>query len=184
MSYPPAGSGGEPAVSAKIQSRMHQRAWARRFRLSAVCIVAVAGLGIAAWYRLRYFGPMIVIREPIGAPAMLATWPWPSARREQTHPGATHWLDRSSADGTVLDLFEFDFRRNPQLALLLFDQDQDDARPFDDRAAFWERGVAPVAKMLNEQGNGIVIAAANGPFFGFTRTGRGGVASHVAPVVI
>src|SRR5207245_102004 len=109
----------------------------------------------------------------LDAPAEMAAWPWPNAVREQIRPGVTHWLDRSSPDGTVLDLFEFDFGRNPRLELLLFDQDEDDERPFDNRAAFWERGVAAVTKQLNEEGNGMVIAATNGPFFGFTRTGRG-----------
>ena len=84
----------------------------------------------------------------------------------------------------MLDLFEFDFRRNPHLEFLLFDQDQDDEHPFDDRAAFWERGVATVTEKLNEEGGGAVIAATNGLFFGYNRTGPGGVASHVAPVVV
>jgi hypothetical protein len=104
--------------------------------------------------------------------------------RETIHPGVTHWLDRSSRDGTVLDLFEFDFRRNPHLEFSLFDQDQDDEHPFDNQAAFWERGVAAITKKLNSERSGVVIAATNGLFFGFTRLGPGGIASHVAPVVV
>jgi hypothetical protein len=141
-------------------------------------------VGLAAWYLYRYLGGSVLTREPIDAPSKLATWPWPNAVRETIDAGVTHWLDRSSPDGTVLDLFEFDFRRNPHLEFSLFDQDQDDEHPFDNQAAFWERGVVAITKKLNEEGSGVVIAATNGLFFGFTRTGSGGVASHVAPVVV
>src|SRR5713226_680786 len=90
--------------------------------LSAVVgIVAVALVGAAAWYRFRYLGGQMVTGEPLDAPAKLATWLWPNAVRELIHPGVVHWLDRSSPDGTVVDLFEFDFRRNPNLELSLFD---------------------------------------------------------------
>jgi hypothetical protein len=147
-------------------------------------IVMVALVGTATWYRSRYLGGHVVTREPIDAPAKLATWPWPNAVSEPIHPGVTHWLDRSSPDGTVLDLFEFDFRRNPHLEFLLFDQDEDDEHPFDNKAAFWPRGVAAVTRELNQEGNGVVVAATNGLFFGFTTAGPGGIASHVAPVVV
>jgi Phosphodiester glycosidase len=145
-----------------------------------LCVLA----GTAAWYRWRYLGGSVLTHAAVDAPATLATWPWPNAARESLRPGVTHWLDRSSPDGTVLDLFEFDFGRNPRLEFSLFDQDQDDEHPFDDRAAFWQRGVAGVTRKLNDEGSGDVVAAANGLFFGYTGTGSGGVASHVAPVVV
>jgi hypothetical protein len=138
----------------------------------------------AAWYRFRYLGGQVITSESIDAPAKLSTWPWPNAARDAIHPGVTHWLDRSSPDGTVLDLFEFDFRRNPGLEFLLFDQDQDDGHPFANRAAFWERGVTVVTKQLNQEGDREVIAATNGLFFDYTTAGPWGVASHVAPVVV
>src|SRR5438093_879904 len=156
----------------------------RRFLCAAAVGVVVALAGTAAWHHYRPLGGTVLTSEPIDAPAKRATWPWPNAVREPIDPGVTHWLDRSSPDGTVLDLFEFDFRRNPRLEFSLFDQDQDDEHPFDNRAAFWERGVAAITKKLNGEGKGVVIAATNGLFFGFTRTGFGGVASHVAPVVV
>src|ERR1051326_87303 len=130
------------------------------WRVTGILIVTL--LGVAAWYRFRYFGGTLVTGEPIDARAKLATWPWPNALREITHPGVTHWLDRSSPDGTVLDLFEFDFGRNPGLELLLFDQDQDDEHPFDNQAAFWKRDVATITLQLNRQRNGVVLAATNG----------------------
>jgi Phosphodiester glycosidase len=147
-------------------------------------ILTIALVGTATWYRVRYLGGNVVTREPIDALAKLATWPWPNAVSEQLHPGMTHWLDPSSPDGTALDLFEFDFRRYPNLELLLFDQDQDDEHPFDNKAAFWELGVARITQQLNREGNGVVLAATNGPFFGLSTAGPGGVATHVAPVVI
>jgi hypothetical protein len=154
----------------------------RSLALTASIIVILAAT--AAWYQFRYLGGPVLTSEPIDAPARLATWPWPNAVRGSIHPGVTHWLDRSSPDGTVLDLFEFDFHRNPGLEFLLFDQDQDDGHPFDNRAAFWERGVASITKQLNQKGNGEVIAATNGLFFDYSSAGPGAVASHVAPVVI
>jgi hypothetical protein len=156
----------------------------RRFLLVGGGLVIVILVGTAAWYRSRYLGGNLATHAPLDAPAKLATWPWPNATREQISAGVTHWLDRSSPDGTVPDLFEFDFGRNPHLEFSLFDQDQDDDHPFDNRAAFWERGVAAVTRQLNKGGDGVVLAATNGLFFGFTRSGPGGVATHVAPVVV
>jgi hypothetical protein len=120
------------------------RTKARRLLALVAATLIVALAGTAAWYRWRYLGGSVLTRAAVDAPARLATWPWPNAVRELIRPGVTHWLDRSSPDGTVLDLFEFDFRRNPRLEFSLFDQDQDDAHPFDDRASFWERGVAGI----------------------------------------
>lgn len=151
----------------------------RRLLLAAAGLVLFLLAGAAVWYRLRYFDGDLWTREPIDAASRTAMWPWPSETREATHPGVTHWLDRSSPDGTVLDLLQSDFRENPHLEFSLFDQDQDDRRPFDNRAAFWTRGVAQVTKQLNEQDNGVVVAATNGLFFAFTKTGSDGMASHV-----
>jgi hypothetical protein len=127
-------------------------------------------------------GGSVFTRAAANAPAELATWPWPNAVRESIRLGVRHWMDHSSSDGTVLDLLEFDFQRNPRLEFLLFDQDH--AHPFDDRAAFWQRGVAGVTKALNVEGKGVVIAASNGLFFGYTGRGPTGVGSHVTPVVV
>jgi phosphodiester glycosidase len=152
---------------------------------TAIALLLTAALaGTAAWYRSRYLGGKLITREPIDATAKLATWPWPNAVRELIRPGVMHWLDQSSPDGTVLDLFEFDFRRNPNLDFSLFDQDQDDAHPFDNQAPFWQRGVTAITQQLNRQGTGVVLAATNGPFFGLSAAGPQGIATHVAPVVI
>ncbi len=114
-------------------------------------------------------------------PAALARWPWPHTETDHPHRGVKHWIDRSSPDGTVVELFDFDFHRNPHLRLELFDQDEDDQAPFDDHADFWTRGVGQVTRHLNETGRGRVIAAWNGLFYNPT---SGSLGSHVAPVVL
>lgn len=113
-------------------------------------------------------------------PAPMARWPWPHATTDNPHAGVKHWIDRSSPDGTVLELFDFDFYKNPNLRLELYDQDQDDQTPFDDQAKFWMRGVGQVTRHLNETGRGKVVAAWNGLFFQYHK----GIARHVAPVVL
>src|SRR5262245_38092927 len=71
----------------------------------------MVALGVAAGA-----GAVLLRRAPgappaprLDAPAELAVWPWPRPVRETPHPGVTHWLDRSSADSTVVELFDFDF---------------------------------------------------------------------------
>ena len=113
-------------------------------------------------------------------PAQMACWPWPHAKTDNPHPGVTHYIDRSSSDGTVLELFDFDFHKNPHLKLELYDQDEDDKIPFDDHAQFKSRGVGQVTRHLNETQRGKVVAAWNGLFFQYT----GDIAGHVAPVVL
>jgi hypothetical protein len=119
-------------------------------------------------------------------PSPAATWPWPRTEVERPCKGVTHWVDRSPADGTVLDLFEFDFRKNPNLRLELYDQDEDDQSPYDDVADYWPHSVAWATYHLNHIGRGRVVAAWNGLFFAYDRTtgGAHGLARHVAPVVL
>src|SRR5436190_22039228 len=52
-----------------------------------------------------------------------ANWPWPHALQDRPHSGVTHWVDSSSPDGTILDLFDFDFSVNPSLRMEIYDQD-------------------------------------------------------------
>lgn len=113
-------------------------------------------------------------------PAPMACWPWPHATKSIPHAGVTHRIDRSSPDGTILDLFDFDFRANPNLRLEMYDQDEDDTVPFDDQAEFWENAVGQVTRHLNDSGRGKVVAAWNGLFFQYDK----GIARHVAPVVL
>jgi hypothetical protein len=120
----------------------------------------------------------------LDSPTPLARWPWPQAAMDHPHPGVTHWIDRSSTNGTVVELFDFDFRRNPGLRLELYDQDEDDRVPYDDRAEFWPKGVGQVTRYLNQNGRGKVVAAWNGLFFQYTGVGRRRIGSHVAPVVL
>ena len=104
------------------------------------------------------------------------------ANRTKLRAGVTRWYDTSAADGTTLDLMEFDFRENPRLRFELYDQDED----HDNLADYYERSVAHVVRDLNRQGRGPVIAAWNGPFFAYDRSpgmGANGKARHVGPVV-
>lgn len=161
------------------------RSKTKRRIIGAVVIVLL--LGVVFYLKRRVVGPL-PIRPGVrlDAPAQMATWPWKKAVKDSPHPGVTHWLDRSSSDGTVLDLFEFDFDANPNLRLELYDQDEDDATPFNDEADYWHRSVGHVTRYLNEKGRGKVVAAWNGLFFGmdYTTGGPKGVGRHVAPVVL
>jgi len=89
-------------------------------------------LVICAGILYHYLGPFLTHAggRP-DDPARMARWPWPHAKTANPHPGVTHWIDRSSPDGTVLDLFDFDFQKNPHLRLELYDQDEDAKRKYE-----------------------------------------------------
>lgn len=153
-------------------------------------IVLLLGLGLAVLVALTAYPLLIPHERPSSAPGStrrpagpseMANWPWPQAATDSPCRGVKHWIDSSSSDGTVVELFDFDFRANPSLRLELFDQDEDDAKPFDNSADFWTRGVAQVAGKLNDTGRGKIIAAWNGLFFSPPPNSPG---NHVAPVVL
>ncbi len=121
-----------------LTTRKH---WLKRigYTVALLLLVLVGG----AWYfKQRYLTAVPVqIGARLDAPAELSQWPWRKARQSTLHRGVTHWLAKQS-DGTTLDLFRFDFTANPALRLELFDQDQDDEKPFDNEVKYWKRGVA------------------------------------------
>ncbi|BCM93666.1 hypothetical protein IAD21_05557 [Abditibacteriota bacterium] len=129
------------------------------------------------------------IRAPLHAdksvllPSELTHWPWPQAQVQNTYLGVTHWLARQK-DGTTCDLLRFDFAANPRLQFELYSQDQDDAKPWDNVVEWWPMGVGQAVKHLNTGGRGSVLAAWNGPFFGYYHQNKPGRAFHLAPVVI
>ncbi len=122
-------------------------------------------------------------RKPDNAPSALSIWPWPQAENDSPQRGVTHWHTGSVQSGTLLDLWEFDFKTNPRLKLELFDQDQHDATPGDNRVDFWALGVGHFVQRFDNPNNRI-IAAWNGPFFGYDRKSDNRLAFHVAPVVL
>jgi len=137
---------------------------------------------VARWC---YVGPVpLDAGADVRARAELARWPWAQAETEVLCRGVIHSV-AGSPDGTVADLLAFDFGANPHLRLEIYDQDEDDATPGDDRVAFWEQGVGRAVRHLNDSGRGPVIAACNGLFFA-TQKGPDGqrIARHVAPVVL
>jgi hypothetical protein len=69
----------------------------------------------------------------------------------------------------------------------ILDGDSDDAKPWDNRVKYWNRGVAQATQLLNSQNRGPVLAAWNGLFFGYASpqiTSPESEAFHVSPVVI
>jgi len=162
---------------------MNQR---RRRRGIAMLTVLLVFLVIAGVVELQFPGPLpVMVGQAPDAPAPGAVWPWPQAVKDTPSRGVTHWLDTSSADGTVLDLFDFDFAANPRLRLEVYDQDQDDATPFDNKSyGYWRRGVGQAVGHLNANGRGPVVVACNGLFFNFDTYNARGTASHVSPVVL
>ena len=155
--------------------------------LLAAAFLAV-GIGILVWQRRVPPAPLPPA-PPIPSP--LAVWPWPYAAVDTPHLGVTHWLDTSSPDGSVLDFFDFDLRKNPHLRFEIYDQDEDDAHPFDDVADCWPHGVGWAVQHLNATGRGKVVAAWHGLFFNCDQvSGRSAdprslyVGRHVTPVVL
>lgn len=114
----------------------------------------------------------------------LATFPFPHATVTHPQRGITCWQAESAADKTRAALYAFDFAANPRLHLEIYDQDEDDAQPFDNQAKFWQRPVEKAIADLNRNGRGQVVAAWNGLFFGSTRNSADGIAEHVSPVVL
>jgi len=115
-----------------------------------------------------------------------ATWPWEDAVRSSLYRGVTTWRT-STADGTSLDLIRFDFSSNPELRFAMYDQDEDDANPLDDRVDYFPRGVGHIVEELNRRPNESVIAAWNGLFFAYDRSPGSppnGWARHIGPNVI
>ena len=118
----------------------------------------------------------------VAAPATV--WPWKGAKTKTLAAGVTQ-TSLVSSDGTMLDLFDFDFGANPRLRWEIFDQDEDDAKPLDNHVNYWERNVALMTKQLNgAKGRGPVLVAWNGAFFGYDRTTKVEDAFHVSPVVL
>ncbi|HEX8833536.1 MAG TPA: DUF5693 family protein, partial [Abditibacteriaceae bacterium] len=111
-----------------------------RLAVTSVLLVAAVGLGLRHRADARY--------AELTAPVVEATWPWPHATREELSTGVTHWFDKSARDGTTLDLLEFDFARDPRLRFGLYDRDEDDAKPFDNRVKYWDEGLAPTVEKM------------------------------------
>lgn len=161
-----------------MENMMRMRA--KHIFLRALTLLVLL-LVIAAGIVRHYFGTLpISPRIRPDAPSQMARWPWLHAKTDSPHPGVTHWIDKSSSDGTVVELFDFDFQKNPHLRFELYDQDEDDRVPFDDKAKFRARGVGEITRHLNKIGRGKVVTAWNGLFFQYT----GDVGRHVAPVVL
>ena len=158
----------------------------KRFLVPAAVLLGAAAL--LGFFLIRpALPPALVLLSP-PVPSPLAVWPWPRALRESPHFGVTHWLDTSSPDGASLDFFDFDLKANPRLRFEIYDQDEDDAHPFDDRADCWPHGVGWAMHHLNTMGRGAVVAAWHGLFF--NGDARGAVlptlyvGHHVTPVVL
>lgn len=126
-----------------------------------------------------------MLRFPVDR-APSATWPWKGARESEIFPGVARWTRRAE-DGTELELLRFDFDANPRLRFELYDQDEDDAKPFDNKAEYLPNGVGKVTEHLNAIGRGKVLAAWNGLFFAYDRSPGsppGGWATHIGPVAL
>lgn len=157
----------------------------KRKRLFIVAALALIG-AVGLFAQQRWLHDLRALQIG-GAPtdvAPLAKWPWPKATTDAPTQGVTHWLANQS-DGTICELLEFDFAANPRLKFQMFDQDSDDAKPWDNHCLYWKRGAAQMTRQLNAQ-NGRVVALWNGLFFGYHGGNKwiGGDAFHVSPVVV
>lgn len=165
-------------------------------RATKVRLIALALLPLmlvllyaAKIYIQRYSGVIPIASmledDDVSRPAALATWPLPAAKQESTRRGVTHWL--AHQNGTSVDVFRFSWKDNSRLRWQILDGDSDDAKPWDGRVRYWNRGVAQATKLLNSKRGGPVLAAWNGLFFGYASpdiTSPRSEAFHVSPVVI
>lgn len=141
--------------------------------------VVLAALGLFVWKNRT---PAVANAAILAPPSTLAKWPLSGAVTATGPRGVTH-LTARDADGTEVDLIEFDFKANPRLKLELFDQDSDDAHPFDNSARYWGRNAAYI---LTHESNpqGALLAVCNGGPFTFDRSKTLDAAAHLAPLVV
>ena len=137
----------------------------KRAFIAAAILLPICGAGYFAKQRWLNDTRALQSGGSLNTPAVLAKWPWPKAKSDSPTHGVTHWIDRSSPDGTVVELVEFDFKVNPKLHFALFDQDSDDAKPWDNHCLYWQRGAGQMTRQLNKSGR--VVALWNGLFFGY-----------------
>lgn len=113
-----------------------------------------------------------------------AVSPWKSVQKRTVATGVTFEVATGS-DNSSLNLLTFDFQANPHLRFGIYDQDQDDERPFDNQSDYFPNGVGHIIQKLSAKKD--VVAAWNGLFFGYDR-GPGsppnGWATHIGPVVL
>lgn len=147
-----------------------------------VALTGLALLFVALGCERDSADPIIVTAEP---PVKWTKWPWPGSIESTPNKGITRWFVETEEKCT-LELLRFDFTQNPSLRLEIYDQDEDDARPFDNVADYYPRGVGQVVRHLNDSGRGPVVAAWNGLFFAYDRSNNppNGFAHHIGPVVL
>ena len=130
------------------------------------------------------------VKESTVLPQTIAEtkWPWKNAQEETPLKGVTRvWIEKAE-DGSSLDLYTFDFKDNPNLSFGMYDQDEDDAAPFDNKADFFDRNAADIARHITDQKRGKVVALWNGLFHGYDRLAKDkpveGWGTHIGPNVI
>ncbi len=147
-----------------------------------LCSLLMVTAGAAYAAKNRFLGSVPVTSAPYSALSGDAVWPWPGAQTKTIALGVTQ-TTKITSDGTALDLFDFDFGANPRLRWEIFDQDEDDDTPLDNKVSYWKRNVARATKELDARGRGPVLVAWNGAFFGYNAKDTG-EAFHVSPVVL
>ncbi|HEX9998291.1 MAG TPA: hypothetical protein VGB45_14220 [Abditibacterium sp.] len=148
----------------------------------AIGVVSLLAVGLLT-LKNRFLGPVPLAKLPYDTLSPDAKWPLNGAKTTVLRRGVTHTFSQAP-DGTQIDFIDFDFGQNPRLRFEIFDQDEDDAKPFDNKVNYWNRNVARVTKELNASGRGPVVAAWNGAFFGYDNSTGKEDAFHVSPVVL
>ena len=119
----------------------------------------VPAFALAAWAKNRFLGGgKLPLAPSYTTPAPDAVWPWKSGHVKTLAKGVTQ-TSKVATDGTLLDLWEFDFAANPRLRWEIFDQDEDDEKPFDNHVLYWNRNVARATKELEAKGRGKITVA-------------------------
>jgi hypothetical protein len=149
--------------------------------------LVIVATGILLWWQLssRLSGLPLSPGVSPTARAELSRWNW-HAKAQNISPGVTVWLS-TQKDKTLVSLWRFDFKENPQLEFSIVDADESDSDPMNNRVHHWKRGVGQFVRLLNKtQPRRQVIAISNGAFFGYYSSPGdiNGTTFHVSPVVL
>src|SRR5687768_6535696 len=136
---------------------MMQRRW-----LVVGIALALAVVGFIGFRILRGHAAVPGVRVPIEPRSAMAGWPWTGVKTEVLSPGVTLHGARDSANGTRLSLLEFDTAANPKLCFELYDADEDDKKPLNNRVKDGESRSAWWA-FEHLKSRGRMVAVWNGP---------------------
>ena len=153
-------------------------------QLKPLLLFGAVLLGVGILWKTQFS----TIQNPDPRPALSAlspdaVWPWPNSQTREITNGISQ-TRATGKDGSRLEFYRFDFAKNPRLRFEIYDQDENDAKPLDNRTLFWEKNVGEAVSQLEKSGRGPIWVAWNGAFFGYDDKTPETDSFHVSPVVL